>query len=147
MKKLKSKSSSWWRRWLLNLLGFGLLIPAIIVAIAPGPGGTFLILFSLGILSINNPWAARWRDYLLKNHKVLSSYIFPKKHWVIFIWDMAGALAFGLSLALIYHQIGGFWGKIIGSLMLSFAAFIWLSNHQRTDRLIRQFFRKKTKTD
>ena len=124
-------------RWGLNCLGFGLLVLALIVGPLPGPGGTPLILAGLGILSINNSWAVRLRQYLINHHQSVSTFLFPANAWMIFLWDVIGAVFLGSGLSLAVN-VGGRWGHIFASPLLAIALLIWASNHQRGQRIAGQ---------
>ena len=122
-------------RWGLNCLGFLCLILAFIIGPIPGPtGGTPLVLAGLAILSINNTWAVRLRQYVLDRHQSLSLILFPANPWMIFAWDIVGAVLFGTSLSLIVN-LGSRWGYIIASPLMTIAILIWAANHQRGQRI------------
>lgn len=131
---MMKRTENFLARWGLNCLGFGLLVLALIVGPFPGPGGTPLILAGLGILSINNEWAIRLRKYLIDHHRSVSTILFPANAWMIFLWDVVGAvfLGGGLSLAI---NVGGRWGYILASPLLTIALLIWASNHRRGQRI------------
>ena len=131
------------RIWLINLAGFLICIIAIAIAPLPGPGGTFMALTGLGVLAIVNPWASQLRQYLLDNHRALAGFLFPKNKVVILIWDnLAGFLAgFGIGLMLAENTtlITG----ALGSILMSLAGFVWLSNQDRSRRLGQHLFRTR----
>lgn len=129
------RSPNFLSRWGINLLGFGLLVLGVVVAPVPGPGGTPLILLGLGILSIHNHWAYRLRKYILDQHKSLSTIIFPANPWARFIWDLVGAVAFGLGLSMLVN-LEAIWTRIIATALLTIALTIWGSNHRRAERFV-----------
>lgn len=55
------------KRILTDTAGYLLIVAGIALGWLPGPGGLPLVLAGLGLLSINNDWARRLRDYIVKN--------------------------------------------------------------------------------
>lgn len=58
--------------------GYGLVLLGVASGWLPGPGGIPLVLAGLGLLSINNAWAKRIRDWLVEQGGSFVQKLFPK---------------------------------------------------------------------
>jgi hypothetical protein len=67
--------------------GFGLILLGIALGWLPGPGGIPLVLGGLGLLSINNAWARRLRDFVIRHTGNLAKVLFPELLWVQWAYD------------------------------------------------------------
>src|SRR4051812_2537667 len=96
------------KRFLTDLAGYLLILLGVAFGWLPGPGGIPLIIGGLGLLSINNEWAARLRTYLLKHGGNLVKLVFPTHPYVQWLYDIicAGLLALVTVLA---WQHSPFW--------------------------------------
>ena len=146
--KLRGMSGRF-KRYGLNFLGVLLVGVGFVVAPIPGPGGTPLILAGLTILAINNPWAERWRDYLIEQHQSVARVIFRPDPKIRFLWDLIGAIIFAGGVTIL-NQSEALLVLVGGSTMVSLALLIWLTNHDRAARFLghtRRLFSPKKPAD
>ena len=137
--------------WGTNLLAVVCFALAPLVAPVPGPGGTPLILAGLHLLSINNPWAKRLKDWLEKNLTSWSDLVFIDNRLCRIGWDvlvylslLGGVLAFMWLESL---QLGSFdfhivevshnsvWQTLL-AMALYFPVLAWFRNRYRWRRLV-----------
>jgi len=72
--------------------GYGLILLGIASGWLPGPGGIPLVLAGLGLLSINNEWAARLRKFIFKHSGRLAQFLFPKHPVAQWAYDVLTVL-------------------------------------------------------
>lgn len=113
--------------------GYGLIVLGIALGWLPGPGGIPLVLAGLGLLSINNAWAARLRDYLLKQGGRLVQLMFPGNPWVQLAYDLL-ALALGAFAVYLVWQHDAVWQISVGIIAFFMTGFIALMNRRRLAR-------------
>ena len=75
------------RRILIDTAGYLLILLGILLSPLPGPGGIPLILTGLGLLSIENAWARRLKNYLQHHSLKLMTKLFPDRRHIQFSYD------------------------------------------------------------
>ncbi|MDB5185123.1 MAG: putative transrane protein [Candidatus Saccharibacteria bacterium] len=116
--------------------GYGLIILGVALGWLPGPGGIPLIVAGLGLLSINNVWAANLRDYLLKHGGDLVKVLFPPNPIVQWLYDIVVALLLVLVAFLAWRH-AAIWQVSLSIGIFFFALFIAVMNRDRLHRLKR----------
>ncbi len=114
--------------------GYLLIIAAILTGWLPGPGGIPLALAGLGLLSINNAWAQRSRDYLLSNGGKVVQVLFPRNTLVEWLYDSIVVLLLGLSFVLAWRHVA-IWQVSAAAAAFFFSLFVALMNRDRLRRL------------
>lgn len=92
------------RRILIDTLGYLLLILAIAILPLPGPGGLPLALTALGLLSIENAWARRLKDYLLRSGNKAMVKLFPDRAHIQIIYDILVLALVTMMLVWLYDD-------------------------------------------
>ena len=124
------------RKLSINTAGVVILIFGIIALPLPFPfQGTPIVLFGLSLLAINNPKAARFQEYLLKNYSSLSKLFFPENKWIQLAWDFVSIVLLALSAWCLFQLDLNILGKIIVSGFLGVGLFSFLGNRSRSDRI------------
>jgi hypothetical protein len=122
------------KRIATDAAGYLLIVLGVALGWLPGPGGIPLIVAGLGLLSINNEWAARLRDYLLKHGGELVRVLFPNNKYVQWIYDVAvAALLVIVTILAIRHA--AFWQISLSIALFFIALFIAAMNRDRFVRL------------
>lgn len=121
------------KRIATDAAGYSLIILGAALGWLPGPGGIPLMLAGLGLLSINNAWAARLRDYLLKQGGRLTRLIFPGNWLVQLAYDLLALALLAFAIYLIW-QHDAIWQISAGIIAFFMAGFIALMNRQRLIR-------------
>ncbi|MGB4800896.1 MAG: PGPGW domain-containing protein [Candidatus Saccharimonadales bacterium] len=129
------------KRILTDLAGYLLLIAALLTGWLPGPGGIPLAVAGLGLLSINNAWAKRLREYLLENGGKFVQLLFPKHPVAQWAYDVA-ALALFCVAAYLGWRHAAIWQVSVAASAFFTATFVALMNRDRLARLKRR--RKKS---
>lgn len=125
------------KRIVIDAAGYLLIIAAALTGWLPGPGGIPLFIAGLGLLSINNEWARRLRDYLLQNGGKIVKLIFPANPVVQWLYDAVVVLLW-VVVALLAWRHAAIW-QISLAIALFFAALaIALLNRDRLNRLRRK---------
>lgn len=122
------------KRILTDAAGYFLIVAAIATGWLPGPGGIPLAIAGLGLLSINNEWARRLRDYLLKNGGKVVQFLFPNNPVVQWLYDIAVALLLVLTAALAWRH-AAIWQISLAVFAFFIACFIALMNRDRLNSL------------
>ena len=125
------------KRIAIDAAGYFLLLAAAATGWLPGPGGIPLALAGLGLLSINNEWARKLREYILKHGGKVVQFLFPRTPWVQILYDIVVILLLVLAGYLGYHH-AAIWQISLAIAAFFFAVFIALMNR---DRL--KYIRKK----
>lgn len=125
------------KRVLVDAAGYALIIAAALTGWLPGPGGIPLFIAGLGLLSINNAWAQRLRDYLLQHGGKLVKVIFPPIPLVQWLYDVI-VVALWVIVFILVQQHAAVWqiGLAVSLFFLSVA--IALLNRDRMQRLKRK---------
>lgn len=121
------------KRILTDIAGYGLILLGILLGWLPGPGGIPLILAGLGLLSINNLWARRLRDYLLKHGGRIVEILFPPNRWVEWLYDGVTVVLL-VVVAWLGFTHSKAWQMGIASALFFLALFIALMNRDRLHR-------------
>lgn len=122
------------KRIATDAAGYLLLVAAIATGWLPGPGGIPLAIAGLGLLSINNAWARRIRDWLLDHGGKIVTYMFPPIAWVRWLYDTLAVLLLGVSLWLGYRH-ASIWQISAAIGLFCLAIFLALMNRERLDNL------------
>lgn len=122
------------KRIATDAAGYLLIIAAIATGWLPGPGGIPLAIAGLGLLSINNEWARRLREYLLKNGGKVVAFLFPPNRLVQWLYDFFVVVLFVLSAILAYRH-AALWQVSLSIGAFFFACFIAVMNRNRLQSL------------
>jgi len=122
------------KRILTDAAGYGLIILGIAFGWLPGPGGIPLVLAGLGLLSINNAWARRLRDLLLRHGGTLVKILFPPVRWVQVAYDLGVILLLTLVAVLIWRH-AALWQVSLSIVLFFIAILIASLNRDRYNRL------------
>ena len=125
------------KRILTDLAGYLLILGGVAFGWLPGPGGIPLILAGLGLLSINNEWAARLRDYLLKRGGKIVQVMFPPHPAVQILYDILVLALLALASYLAW-QHAAIWQISLAIGFFFFSLFIAAMNRDRYQRLKRK---------
>ncbi|MEO6761115.1 MAG: PGPGW domain-containing protein [Candidatus Saccharimonadales bacterium] len=122
------------KRIATDAAGYFLVLAAIATGWLPGPGGIPLALAGLGLLSINNPWARRIRDYILRNGGKVIQFLFPRNKYIEWLYDFIVILLLALTAALAWTH-SAIWQISIAVGAFFIALFIALMNRDRLVKL------------
>ena len=122
------------KRILTDTAGYLLVLLGIASGWLPGPGGIPLILGGLGLLSINNEWAKRIREWLLENGGKATQYLFPDNKWVQAAYDIAVVLLLGIVAVLAWRH-AAIWQISLATALFFIALLIAGLNRDRATRL------------
>lgn len=125
------------KRILTDVAGYLLIIIGVAFGWLPGPGGIPLVLAGLGLLSINNEWASRVRDYLLKHGGKVVQIMFPNNRFVQFIYDFVAIALLALASYLAW-QHAAIWQTSLAIGLFFFAVFVAAMNRDRYARYKRK---------
>ena len=122
------------KRIAVDAAGYLLLVAAALTGWLPGPGGIPLALAGLGLLSINNEWARRLRNYLLDHGGKVVQILFPKNRYVEWSYDILVVLVLGVVTWLAFMH-AAIWqiSLAVGLFFISLA--VALLNRDRYNRL------------
>jgi drug/metabolite transporter (DMT)-like permease len=97
------------KRILTDVAGYLLILAGVAFGWLPGPGGIPLVLAGLGLLSINNAWAAKLRDYLLKHRTVQLLYDLLVAVLLVLAsylaWNHAAVWQLSLAIGLFFFSV------------------------------------------
>lgn len=110
--------------------GYFLILLGAAIGWLPGPGGIPLVLAGLGLLSINNEWAARLRQYLVKNSERLIKIAFPDNKMVQFIYDALAIAVIATGIYLV-AQHTALWQLSVGIALICISIVTALINRDR----------------
>jgi hypothetical protein len=122
------------KRVATDAAGYGLLLLAALTGWLPGPGGIPLALAGLGLLSINNVWAQRLRDYLLTHGGKVAQFFFPRIRWIERAYDALVVLLLIIVAILEWQRAAG-WQIALGISLFFVALLLAALNRGRWDRL------------
>ncbi|MDB5169059.1 MAG: putative transrane protein [Candidatus Saccharibacteria bacterium] len=125
------------KRIATDVLGYLLILGGVAFGWLPGPGGIPLILAGLGLLSINNEWAARLRDYLLKHGGKAVQILFPPRAMVQVLYDI---LVIELLVLATYlaHRHAAIWEISVAIGLFFGSLFVAAMNRERYLRFKRK---------
>lgn len=125
------------KRITIDAAGYFLILAAIAIGWLPGPGGIPLAVAGLGLLSINNLWAKKLRELVLKNSGRLTEILFPKIKRVEWGYDIVAVLLFILCIVLeVTHA--ALWQVSAGIVAFCIALAVALLNRDRINRFTRK---------
>jgi len=122
------------KRILTDAAGYALIVLAILTGWLPGPGGIPLAIAGLGLLSINNAWARRLRDYLVRRGGKLVQFLFPPNPAVQWLYDILVIVLLAAAgwLAVLHAAI---WEISLSVVLFFVAVFLALMNRERLEKL------------
>ena len=130
------------KRILTDIAGYFLVLLGIASGWLPGPGGIPLILGGLGLLSINNAWARRWREWLAAHAGDFLKWFFPKHHVVQDLYDLLAVVLLGVVAWLIYIH-AAIWQLSLAIFLFCFAMLIVGMNRDRAGSIKRHINRRR----
>lgn len=122
------------KRILTDAAGYLLILAGVAFGWLPGPGGIPLVLAGLGLLSINNTWAERLRQYLLKHGGKLVKYLFPNNRWVQWLYDGLVVVLL-VFVGILEARHDAIWQISLGIGLFFAALFIALMNRDRLQQM------------
>jgi len=122
------------KRILTDAAGYALIVAAILTGWLPGPGGIPLAIAGLGLLSINNEWAKRIREWLIKHAGRLGEILFPKNPLIEWAYDIVVLALLGLTFWLELRHASVI-QMTLGVSAFFIALLIALTNRDRLKRL------------
>lgn len=122
------------KRILTDAAGYLLLLAAVATGWLPGPGGIPLALAGLGLLSINNEWARKIRQYLLDHGGKIVQIMFPPNRLVQWLYDAVVVLLLALVAVLAWRH-AALWQLSLSVALFFIAVAIALLNRDRYNRL------------
>jgi len=122
------------KRIATDAAGYLLLVLAVASSPLPGPGGIPLALAGLGLLSINNVWAQRLRDYLLKNGGKVVQFLFPNNRLIQWLYDIL-ALVLLVLVAVLAWRHEALWQISLAVILFCASVFLALMNRDRLRKL------------
>jgi hypothetical protein len=125
------------KRIAIDVAGYLLILAAGLTGWLPGPGGIPLLIAGLGLLSINNEWARRLRDYLLKHGGKLVKIIFPPIPIVQWLYDIIVVLLW-ILVFILAEKHAALWQVTLAISLFFISLAIAVLNRERVSR-----FKKK----
>lgn len=125
------------KRIAIDALGYILVIIAVPISWIPGPGGLPVFIAGLGLLSINNVWAQRLRDYLLHNGGKVAKVLFPPNPAIELAYDIIAVLLWIVVALLAWHHAAA-WQLGLAVSCFFAALTIALLNRDRLNRIRRK---------
>lgn len=122
------------KRIATDAAGYLLIIAAALTGWLPGPGGIPLALAGLALLSINNEWARKLREYILQHGGKIVQYIFPKNPLFEWLYDILVVIIFGVVTYLAFKH-AAIWQISLATALFFIALAIALLNRDRYNRL------------
>ena len=118
------------KRIATDFAGYLLLLLGAALGWLPGPGGIPLVLAGLGLLSINNEWAARLRHYIVKNSEQLIKIAFPDHKIIQLVYDVVATVLLLVGIAYLIRHVA-LWQISLGVTLLFIALALGLINRER----------------
>lgn len=122
------------KRIATDTAGYLLIVASALTGWLPGPGGIPLLLAGLGLLSINNEWARRLRDYLLKSGGNFIKKLFPKNKYIRWLYDIIVVLLWVVVYLLIENR-AAVWQVSLAIALFFISLAIALFNRDRIEKL------------
>lgn len=122
------------KRIAIDAAGYLLILAALLTGWLPGPGGIPLAVAGLGLLSINNEWARRLRDYILKRGGRMIKIAFPDNPLVQWLYDILVLALLALVAALAYRH-AAIWQISLAIALFFIALAVAALNRDRMSRL------------
>jgi len=120
--------------------GYFLILLGIASGWLPGPGGIPLVIAGLGLLSINNQWAARLRDYLIKHGATFLKKIFPENRAAQIAYDALTLILLAVVTYLVWDH-DPFWEVSVAIALFCIALIVASMNRRRGERIKRHLAR------
>ncbi len=120
-----------------NTLGVLCLLLALLGFLVPVLSGTLLLLAGLSLLSINNVWAKRLKEFAEKNTSNLMDLIFLENKKCQWAWDIFVYLSLAGGAYLFIKFDFNFIVRIILTTILGFIVVVWFRNYHRWQRLLK----------
>lgn len=133
------------KRILTDIAGYGLIVLGILSGPIPGPGGIPIVLAGLGLLSINNEWARRIRDYLLEHGGNLVKKLFPDTPVVQWLYDALVILLLALVAALAWRY-AAIWQISLAICLFFLALLVAGMNRDRATQIKAKLRRKSRRS-
>jgi len=114
------------KRFVTDFAGYFLVILSPFIGALPGPGGIALFLAGLGLLSLNNRWAHKLREYFLEHGGRMIEFLFPRNATIEWLYDTLVVTILILASVLIWQRsaiwqlslaLGGYFGALFIALM------------------------------
>ena len=125
------------KRILTDAGGYGLILLGAATGWLPGPGGIPLVLAGLGLLSINNAWARRLRDWVIKQGGDAVQKLFPQHPWVQAGYDVLVLVLLGV-VAWLGFRHAAIWQISLAVALFCIAVVIATMNRDRGPRIKRK---------
>lgn len=114
------------KRIITDFAGYFLIILSPFVGLLPGPGGVALFLGGLGLLSLNNRWARKLREYFMEHGGRIIEFLFPRNAAIEWLYDTLVVTLLILASVLIWQRsaiwqlsfaLAGYFGALFIALM------------------------------
>jgi hypothetical protein len=132
------------KRIATDAAGYLLILLGAALGWLPGPGGIPLVLAGLGLLSINNAWAMRLRNYLLEHGGKFVHMLFPEHRLIQRAYDVIVVLLL-IVVGILSKQHAALWQVSLAIALFFVALFIALLNRDRLSRLKQKTSRRRSK--
>ena len=90
------QSRPFWKKLVIDIAGFSLLISSVALGWLPGPGGIPMFFAGLAFLATNHHWAEQLLTRAKNHGSNLAERFFPRNHWLEWVYDIAGAALLAL---------------------------------------------------
>lgn len=143
MTKLKQERP-FWKRVLVDIAGFGLILASGLVGWLPGPGGIPVLLAGLGLLATNHEWAERMLHNIKTNGTRLYDIVFPDNKRRYLLYDLLGLFLLA-GATLVKYKTTKLWLDTIGFMVVFFCISLLLLNRKRLEKFTNFVLRRNTK--
>ena len=125
----------YFKRFIIDAAGYGLIILSVLTGWLPGPGGIPLFLAGLGLLSINNAWAKKLLEYFKTNGQKFLELIFPDNPLIKALHDVfVAVLLIGVIVLIVYANNAVAYGVAIVLFVLAIVDLLYNRKRWRTFR-------------
>lgn len=122
------------KRVATDTAGYLLIIVAALTGWLPGPGGIPLFIAGLGLLSIHNEWARRFRDYLLQHGGKIIKVLFPANRAIQWLYDIIVVLLWLVVAVLVWFH-SSVWQVSLAVALFFASVAVALINRERLEHL------------
>jgi Kef-type K+ transport system membrane component KefB len=140
----KNSIKPFYKRLLIDIAGFGLILSSGLVGWLPGPGGIPVLLAGLGLLATNHEWAERLLNQLKNNGTKLYEIVFPENKSRYILYDLIG-ITLLTGAILVKYKTTKVWLDLIGFIVIFFCASLLLLNRKRLEKFTNFVRRRNTK--